>query len=278
VDLPPHVQVARGQELLRLLWEPLAPSNQVQITIDAGGRESMFGQMAGQLAPEAAPALAPEDYSWQQVQHQQSQCHSQHILNLNACIQDGQVQHAASSTLDASVQLQQCGGIAEQRFLDLNDLIDDTRCQKSGDTPHALSDASTATPREPLEDISIYEVLDASLIADIMPADVAKMSGCKPLLATPGTPMQNNNAWQYLQPGHRCMPAQEHYPRPAMAMSQQACGQAPQPCPAPLQCPQISGQQVWSAPWQWSAPAVSTHAISNSIAPQFSGTCILMSN
>lgn len=219
-------------------------------------------------------ALADSDGARLTTPYQQ-QCIN--VLNLNACIDDMRCQNeAVASASRASATNSQQKGVVEQRFLDLNVLIDDNRSQRSSDTPkalrsdtpNALSDASTATPREPIEEISIHEVLDASLIADIMPVEAANMHAFKPALAAAGTHVQRNDGWQYLQPGPGCVPQQEHYPCPTVPMNQ-GCPQLSQ---LPLTCPAVSGQ-VWPPQWQWTAPPMSTplHSL-NSIAPQFSAT------
>jgi hypothetical protein len=198
----------------------------------------------------------------------------QQVLSLNACVE------APTPVECPQAMHHRQRGAEQQRFLDLNVLIDDRRCQRTfssdtcqmrSDTPNALSDASTDTPREPIEDINIYEVLDASLIADIMPADPTAVPGYKHSLPPPGMPpasahISNNDGWQYLQPGHGCVSAQEHYPCHSLPMINQ--GMPPQ---LPLTCHAVSGQ-VWQPQWQWTSPQMSTMPVMNSIAPQFSTT------
>jgi hypothetical protein len=171
----------------------------------------------------------------------------------------------------------------DQRFLDLNDLIDDSRCQRNTDTPNALSDASTGTPREPMEDIHIYDGFDASLNADIMPTERA-MPAFKPVYVAPRPQVtQNSNeTWQCspLGPGLGYVSAPEQYPRQTLPMNQ---GLAQMPLPMSqglplsqslpmtqgLPCSHASGQ-VWPPQWQWTAPPMSAVATTNSIAQQFS--------
>jgi len=260
VDLPLHEQVARGQALLRLLWEPLTPqSREASSSSTPVSRSSsevpckdffaelanLFSQEPLKPAPSHSMLLSTSAYD-----HVLHTAPHQRVLNLNECLEDsGSVRQKA---------------VTEQRCLDLNDLLDGARCMKRSDTPHSLSDASTNTPRDPIEDISIYEVLDSSLIEDIMPVHAANLAGCPPISAAAGTPVLRTDAWQYLQPGPGCVSTPEHYPCPTMPMNQ-GCTHLPTTC-------HNVNVQMWPLQWQWPAPVMGATAPLNLNAPKFSTT------
>lgn len=259
VDLPLHEQVARGQALLRLLWEPLTPQSRAASSsstpVSRSPSEVHWDSLAelGHSFIQELLKPAPRHSMLVGTSADDHALHTapyQHVLSLNECLEDcGSVKQKA---------------VTEQRCLDLNDLLDGARCIKRSDTPHSLSDASTNTPRDHIEDISIYEVLDSSLIEDIMPVQAANMAGCPPISAAAGTPVLITDAWQYLQPGPGCVSTPEHYPCPIMPINQ-GCTHFPTTC-------LDVNVQMWPLQWQWPAPTMGATAHLNLSAPNFSTT------
>jgi len=261
VDLPPHEQVARGQELLRLLWEPVTAStssasearsfsplqSSPQANLDQ--REAQQPLTSGSFQPACGTTV--HEQSWQTVSQR-----PQHVLNLHSCIGDSQSQSdicASPGRACASSCSQRSG--ADQRFLDLNDLIDDTRCHKS-----THSDASTTTPREALEEVSPYDGHDVPLLSDAIPADASHIPVYKSSFSVHGAPMQPNAPWQYMHASPSFAAVQDHLYH-ATKPSNQACTQSPLTSIPP-------NGLVWQSPaWQWSAPQ---SMAPNSMAPQFS--------
>lgn len=238
IDLPLEEQISRGQELLRLLWEPVTPSTP-----------------AANSTP--APALAPQEVSRSSCaglapspRADTSRSRPQHVLSLTECLEDPRFQYdaAASSEQSCASTLKQPRAVSEQRCLELSDLLDCKLCPPRSETPHALSDASTATPRDP-EDVSLYEGVN---MAALMPAMTAS---------------SKSDAWQHLQAGRACVPSQEQYGQKQMPMNQGS----PQ---LPLPSNNVNGQ-MWPMQWQWPTPVMGAPAATNLIAPQFSGaaTC-----
>lgn len=265
VDLPPHEQVARGQELLRLLWEPLpceaseprivlpqqSPAPEAQMRVKNTFIEMVASPCRRRLTRSQSDSAIPrlvDGTSKQQVLNL-----SDHP-NCDQCrdnASDGQeqlsgdrdsIERTSSNSAPAGTQHR----MRKHNVLDLDACIKPPCCHVP--KPHVLSltaclayswsqtsteadfsDTSTDTPRGSIEDISSRDVLEASMIADIMPEDCVEMPG--PQVAAVG--------W-HTNP----------HPDASHCLG---LGSARRPTKCPSEEPTTIGE-AWSSPWQWTAP------------------------
>lgn len=177
VDLSPKEQVARGQELLRLLWEPVTPcttsaSSPQEVAIDLDSTSTSSDTKAPVLVKNTFIELAPEgDNPIRRTRSDSAICvgGNQCILNLMSCLDEDKCQKnisPLSEHFSESSQLER--KVSAPRILDLSACLDDQN-EKQQDALATLSNASTGTPREVIEDISIYDVPDSSLVAPFLP-------------------------------------------------------------------------------------------------------------
>jgi len=188
VDLTPGQQESRGKELLRLLWEPVTP---------CAAEESAAAQVP---CPPNSKVNFCEKNTSMDIDLVPSPCRHNCIRSQSdsACIaefneqlavqdiSDGTAGHSDIRPADTS-QLQQVG---TPQVLDLNACLQDSR--RWDDAPRCmtvsadLSDVSTGTPDESVEDVSLNEVCDTALLGDAVIEDVPDVLGTEAVLTFMG--------------------------------------------------------------------------------------------
>lgn len=256
VDLTPHAQVSRGQELLQLLWEPTSPSppastNPAQDVIEL---ESL--PVSANPAPDV---IKPEEDTDEKMQVKntfielvRSQCQrnlkrsqsdpaiaklqkcdelpisaSELATDLqdlhtqfNTCPGDNHYQQTKGEFLDpfagcamqAQVEDQWlsmdasidngCSKVSGHSFHSLNACTSNVWSQEYYDVVPELSDASTDTPRESVEDFSMRDMYDAAPYGEIIREADADQFGHISSYAAGSKAYYDNAAWNYLAVGH----------------------------------------------------------------------------
>lgn len=221
VDLSPRKQKSRGQELLRLLWEPITPTAAAPPLFEVVGTAPIDPQMLHEQVQDIVPAWSCEgqlpDLSLQDqvacgqellrmlrdplTSHQAAPClassplksppNNVHIersdspneilqVPVNAVMTDCRLWHRVPDQSVASLSTcwepqrsyasQDCfsatchpGNAAPDRYvIDLSSCLEHRRWQTNQDTSPEFSDASTDTPKEydALEEISNYDMVE----------------------------------------------------------------------------------------------------------------------
>jgi len=242
VDLTPCEQQSRGQELLRLLWEPVMPcavgqslpalepqppSSKMNLRVENTFIELVDSPCRRNInrsqSDPAIMGLSTENLASRSCADK-TQCRSRHGV-----VDD----HPHSSLADRQLQNRVVG----PHTLDLHACLHDDQCWDGDDMfrERVLSDASTDTPDEPIEDSSLNDVCDASLFGDTLLESGA---------------WHRDDASHSLRLGQGYFPAQKHSAFSFMPVDQ-ACTSAQMP----FTCPATSGD-TWSYPWQWNTIAM----------------------
>jgi len=242
INLTPQEQVSRGQELLRLLWEPVTPRS--------------AAQPSPATCPQALSLEAKSSFgssSQDQLQHEVAA----RRIELSSCIDSGdsQCQKNRDGFFDgpSNAQLQHAWG--KHRILDLSACLDEGRREKHLDTLPPLSEASTNTPRDPVEDTSSNDVLsrptsphDALLSADVGPDRAMDTPSFEPSL--PYTQHCSDSAWQRLPADLGLNSTQQ--PLQSATQSNLQC----MPTQVPFPHHTMNGN-AWSPTWQWTTDSCS---------------------
>lgn len=149
VDLPLCEQKARGQELLRLLWEPQSPCV-------AEAAQASFTQVTP-LQTGLCSASQDTDVEVRVKNTFVELVRASHKGMLRRSQSESDLCNLAHDT-GAFLQVKQPR--CKPEILNLNACLPDLSCHGMLDGSHDLSDASTDTPRESLEDLSSFDACD----------------------------------------------------------------------------------------------------------------------
>jgi hypothetical protein len=97
----------------------------------------------------------------------------QRVVNLSDLLDNRCQQHASLSLGGPSHEDQLDHKCPTHKILNLSACLDNNLHLQKEDPLADHSDASTGTPRDPIDEISIYDVFDSSLIADLWPNDTS---------------------------------------------------------------------------------------------------------
>lgn len=300
VDLTPHEQRSRGQELLKLLWEPLIPHEVVQPA------------PASEVQPQANMLFEHQRLT-SNVNVRVKNTFIELVASSRGCglkrsQSDSMLIHASidNSTgpvvefIDRNFSDIQLQHVVKPHVLNLSACLHKSHCHETADLLLDLSDASTNTPRESLEDASSScEAFGTSFVGDPKLEDVADVfvpqsTGCStyhheegyyyPYLGPACVSTQqgpeelaevqahhfallgcgtfgNEDGCHCLPLDHRYMLMQQQQQFPCLSVStDQACA----PAHDSLSCPTADGN-AWLSPWQFTIPLASLGGIPNSM-------------
>jgi len=186
-DLSPREQIARGQQLLKLLWEPVTPrevTQPKQVTELPSAAANEFHEprsLSSELKVHVKNTFVELDKSPCRRSLQRSQSDSALLSGSLRCadecdasvsfgVPESKTEKTSNVTLAADQSESQCK-VVKPQVLTLSTCLSDGQWRESTDRCVELSDASTDTPRDSVEDLSIHEAFDAVLAGELMPED-----------------------------------------------------------------------------------------------------------
>lgn len=187
-DLSPHEQIARGQQLLKLLWEPVTPR---EVTHSKQVAELPLATTNEFCKPDKRPSELKVHIKNTFVELDKSPCTVRNLTRSqsDSALLNGSMRYAGECDAPISFSMPEAkcqnnsnaivdadrsglqSKVVKPQVLTLSNCLGDTWWQESTDRCVELSDASTDTPRESVEDLSINEVFDSSLAGELMQED-----------------------------------------------------------------------------------------------------------
>lgn len=184
VDLAQREQESRGKELLRLLREPVTPcaaeaSTAVYLPCSPTSNGNLCVKFSSFIDSDLVPSHCQHNCKHcQSDSSHYTETHKQVTVQDNSDCAAGQSDMRPADT----PQLQQ---VLAPQVLDLNACLRHSqcwdvapRCMTAGAD---LSDASTCTPDESVEDLSLTELIDIASLGDSVIADVPDVAGAEAL-------------------------------------------------------------------------------------------------
>lgn len=174
VDLAPCEQVSRGQELLQLLFEPAAPcaiagSRQTSQPLPSVSERSPSAPLTDSASPVAKTRVKNTFIEFAPPS-------TPHRRNLKRCQSDSEIVLGSVELLPAvDLCCRRINILLQPSTLNLDTGLDDGLCLDGADTFLELSEASTDTPRESLEDGSSHEGFDGQWLGDSRPEESTEM-------------------------------------------------------------------------------------------------------
>lgn len=176
MDLSPREQRARGQVLLRLLWEPFAPEDESMPSAESTPVQSHRDaseprQIASEVNVHIKNTFIQEGASLSRQNLKRSNSDSALLSGSINVTFDDEVAiipafgHSSKMSFTGAtlVQEEEASGRQKPETLTLSACL----CVHEGDH----SEASTETPRDSIEDLSNYEACDALLMRDLAPEE-----------------------------------------------------------------------------------------------------------